>query len=139
MPTVKKTKKHTQLKLPPPRPVKLTIPVPKCQHVQHQNNSDIKLTPDEVDEYCNRIKADKITRGAAIAEASLLVNKTNNQQHTTKAAAGYTPRALPDLITYYHAAAGYPMKTTWIQAIKRGHYIGWPGLTTEHMQKHLQP
>ena len=40
---------------------------------------------------------------------------------------------------YYHAAAGYLIKATWIRAIKRGHYIGWPELTTKQEQKHLQP
>ena len=49
----------------------------------------------------------------------------NNQLNIPQnAAAGYTPRAIPDLIAYYHAAVGYPIKATWLRAIKRGHCIG---------------
>ena len=33
------------------------------------------------------------------------------------------------LITYLHATAGYPVKSTWINAIKQGNYNTWPGLT----------
>ena len=35
----------------------------------------------------------------------------------------------PALIAYLHATAGYPVKSTWVQAIKHGHYTSWPGLT----------
>ena len=35
----------------------------------------------------------------------------------------------PALIAYLHAAAGYPVRSTWLNAIKRGHYRSWPGLT----------
>ena len=55
------------------------------------------------------------------------------------ATAGYTPKAIPDLITYLHAAAGYPVKQTWIKAIQQGHYVGWPGLTADRVQKYLTP
>eukprot|EP00804_Cyclotella_cryptica_P028768 CCRYP_018720-RA/>CCRYP_018720-RA protein AED:0.37 eAED:0.37 QI:0/0/0/1/0/0.25/4/0/1148 len=33
------------------------------------------------------------------------------------------------LVAFLHATAGYPVKSTWLQAIKRGFYNSWPGLT----------
>ena len=35
----------------------------------------------------------------------------------------------PALVAYLHATAGYPVKATWLAAIKRGAYSTWPGLT----------
>ena len=35
------------------------------------------------------------------------------------------------LIEYLHATAGYPVKSTWLEAIKRGYYHSWPGLSYE--------
>ena len=33
------------------------------------------------------------------------------------------------LVIYFHAAAGYPVRDTWLKAIKAGNYDSWPGLT----------
>ena len=41
----------------------------------------------------------------------------------------YELRAQPQLICYYHAAAGFPTQRTWIKAIANGHYQTWVGLT----------
>ena len=49
----------------------------------------------------------------------------------------YELRAGPQLVRYYHAAAGFPTKPTWIKAIKNGHYASWPGLTAELVSKHF--
>ena len=35
----------------------------------------------------------------------------------------------PALVVYLHATAGYPVKSTWLTAIKLGYYSSWPGLT----------
>ena len=35
----------------------------------------------------------------------------------------YKLKAQPELICYYHAAAGFPTQPTWIAAIKNRHYI----------------
>ena len=40
-------------------------------------------------------------------------------------------------IRYLHAACGFPVKSTWIKAIKRGNYVGWPFLTAEAVSKHF--
>ena len=33
------------------------------------------------------------------------------------------------LVRYFHAAAGFPVRDTWLKAIKAGNYRSWPGLT----------
>ena len=40
----------------------------------------------------------------------------------------YDLKTKPELIRYYHAAAGFPTKPTWIAAIRNNQYKSWPGL-----------
>jgi hypothetical protein len=35
-----------------------------------------------------------------------------------------------------HAVCGYPVKSTWLKAIKVGNYVGWPILTEHYVQKY---
>ena len=35
------------------------------------------------------------------------------------------------LVDFLHRCAGYPMKKTWMAAIKKGFYATWPGVTAE--------
>ena len=35
-----------------------------------------------------------------------------------------------------HAACGYPVKSTWLKAIRNENYAGWPLLTVENINKH---
>ena len=48
----------------------------------------------------------------------------------------YELKAQPELVRYYHAAAGFPTKPTWLQAIKNNHYASWTGLTYEGVSKY---
>jgi hypothetical protein len=48
----------------------------------------------------------------------------------------YSLPSIPQSINYLHAAAGFPVKETWIDAIKAGNFVTWPGLTTSLVQKH---
>ena len=41
------------------------------------------------------------------------------------------------VIAWYHAAAGYPTKATWIKAIEAGNYATWPLLTTKAVKKYF--
>jgi hypothetical protein len=41
------------------------------------------------------------------------------------------------LIIYLHAACFSPVKSTWITAIKNGHFTSWLGLTEHDVEKHL--
>ena len=42
-----------------------------------------------------------------------------------------------DRIAFLHAAAGYPVLSTWIQAIEKGFYATWPGLTVQAVRRYL--
>ena len=35
-----------------------------------------------------------------------------------------------------HAAAGFPVKSTWLKAIKNGNFESWPGLTYNNAAKY---
>jgi hypothetical protein len=44
---------------------------------------------------------------------------------------------LDQVVAWYHAAAGYPTKPTWIKAIEAGFYTTWPLLTAKAVRKHF--
>ena len=46
-------------------------------------------------------------------------------------------RSTKEKIRYYHAAYGFPTKATWLRAIKNSHYVSWPGLTANAVNKHF--
>ena len=48
----------------------------------------------------------------------------------------YELKTQPELVGYYHAAAGFPTKPTWIRAIKNQQYASWPGLTVDVDARH---
>ena len=48
----------------------------------------------------------------------------------------YELKTQPELVRYYHAAAGFPTKPTWIRAIKNNQYASWPGLTVDIVARH---
>jgi hypothetical protein len=48
---------------------------------------------------------------------------------TTAQSHAYDLPSVPALIAYLHATAGYPVKSTWLAAVKRGAYSSWPNLT----------
>jgi hypothetical protein len=60
-------------------------------------------------------------------------------QNTAYKLTAYETDIIPNLIKYLHAAAGYPNKRTWVRAIKRNFYAGWPGLTAKWVLRHLGP
>ena len=49
----------------------------------------------------------------------------------------YEMRTKPELIRFFHAAAGFPTKPTWLAAIKNGHYDSWPGLNAKDVAKYF--
>ena len=48
----------------------------------------------------------------------------------------YELKTQPELVRYYHAAAGFPTKPTWIKAIKNQQFASWPGLTADIVTRH---
>ena len=49
----------------------------------------------------------------------------------------YSLPSMPQTIRYLHAAAGFLVKDTWIDAVNNGHYSTWPGLTAKAIKKHF--
>ena len=43
----------------------------------------------------------------------------------------YNIPSMKEAICYLHAAAGFPVKETWVEAIRVGNFITWPGITVE--------
>ena len=58
--------------------------------------------------------------------SSSLVN--NKPPPTGKILNAYDMKTRPELAHFYHAAAGFPTKPTWLAAIKNSHYAFWTGL-----------
>jgi hypothetical protein len=58
---------------------------------------------------------------------------------STASLAAFSAYDLPSveaLVQYFHAAAGNPVKDTWLKAIKAGNYKSWPGLTHQNTSKY---
>ena len=39
-------------------------------------------------------------------------------------------------IKWMHAVCGYPVKSTWLKAVKAGNFVGWPLLTAQNVSKY---
>jgi hypothetical protein len=61
-------------------------------------------------------------------------NADHNREETNNV---YSIPSIPHTIRYLHATAGFPVKETWMNAIKAGNYITWPGITTTAVRKHF--
>ena len=53
----------------------------------------------------------------------------NAKQDTLAAYSADDPPIFMAIIRYFHAAAGYPVRSTWLKYIGAGNYALWPGLT----------
>ena len=49
----------------------------------------------------------------------------------------YELKTKPELVRFYHAAAGFPTKPTWLEAIRNNHYASWPGLNAKDVAKYF--
>jgi hypothetical protein len=49
----------------------------------------------------------------------------------------YELKNKPELIRYYHAAAGFLPKPSWLKAIKQGFYASWIGFSYEAANKYF--
>ena len=55
-------------------------------------------------------------------------NYTTANQESPAVHSAYDLPSIEDLVRYMHAAAGFPVKSTWFKAIKKGNFESWPGL-----------
>ena len=54
---------------------------------------------------------------------------SQEKRATLEAFSAYDLPSVEDLVIYFHAAAGYPVRDKCLKAIKAGNYDSWPGLT----------
>ena len=62
---------------------------------------------------------------------------SQEKQATLEAFSAYDLPSVETLVIYFHAAAGYPVRDTWLKAIKAGNYDSWPDLTYINATKYL--
>ena len=62
---------------------------------------------------------------------------TYNNQNTHQTNATLPTTNLQEHIKYLHQCAFSPTTRTWIQAVKKGHFKTWPGVTVEVIQHYL--
>ncbi|KAL7515343.1 hypothetical protein ACHAXN_013496 [Cyclotella atomus] len=48
----------------------------------------------------------------------------------------YDLPSIEQAIKWMHAVCGYPVKSTWIKAVKAGNFVGWPLLTEKNIAKY---
>ena len=83
-----------------------------------------------------------ILRGArnftdGLWDVKLNIPQQTSVQHTVNAVLKIDKTSKKDLAQYLHACAYSPRKTTFLDAIKKGLFTTWPGLTYDLIKKHL--
>ena len=61
---------------------------------------------------------------------------TTTSQKKPEANNVYDLPSIEALVCYMHAAAGFPVRSTWIKATKNGNFNSWPGLTYNNAAKY---
>ena len=61
---------------------------------------------------------------------------TTTSQNKPEANNVYDLPSMEALVRYMHAAAGFPVRSTWLKAIKNGKFNSWPGLTYNNTAKY---
>jgi hypothetical protein len=77
------------------------------------------------------------TRLWCIPLQTLAPPTTNHKINQPQCNNAYQTNNIADLITFLHATAFSPTPSSWIQAIQKGFFQSWPGLTTKAVRKHL--
>ena len=58
------------------------------------------------------------------------------RQHFEQANSVYDLPSTEQAVKWMHAVCGYPVKSTWLKAIKAGNFMGWPLLTEQNVKKY---
>ena len=64
-----------------------------------------------------------------LASISPLPDNNPQQETTLNAFSAYDLPSVEALVIYFHAAARYPVRSTWLRAIEAGNFASFPGLT----------
>ena len=60
------------------------------------------------------------------------------EEATLDAFSAYNLPSVEALVIYFHAAAGYPVRSTWLKVMELGNFASFPGLTRANA-KHFCP
>ena len=60
----------------------------------------------------------------------------NSKSSDLQAFSAYDLPNVEALVRYVHVAAGFPVKSTWLDAIKAGNFASWSGLTYQNASKY---
>ena len=60
----------------------------------------------------------------------------DSKQATLAPYSTYDLPSIAALIRYFHTAAGYPFRSTWIKSIGAGNYSSWPGINLANATKY---
>ena len=63
--------------------------------------------------------------------------QASNQKHRETINNVYELPSIKEAIRYLHGAAGYPVKATWLKAIRCGNYDTWPLITVNRVNKYF--
>ena len=77
------------------------------------------------------------TETVSVSKPPSSFSADSKQPHTDKLLNAYKMKTRPELVRFYHAAAGFPTKSTWLAAIKNKHYASWVGLNAFLVAKHF--
>ena len=58
------------------------------------------------------------------------ISATDKPENKEEVSNVYSLPTILQSIRYLHTAAGFPVQETWLDAIKAGNFVTWPGLTT---------
>lgn len=72
----------------------------------------------------------------SVEATEIIMSKRKDAKPTDFVNSVYELPNLEQVIAWYHVAASYPTKATWLKAIEVGFYATWPMLTAEAVRKH---
>ena len=71
-----------------------------------------------------------------LSPSNISTPPTNTTRESLQTFSTYDLMSVKALVRYFHAAAGSPVRNTWLQAIKYGNQYSWPGLTSANTDKY---
>ena len=107
----------------------------------------VPLTPDVRNQNTDTIVLDHPLGHASLNSMYEVTNMTNTRQHIASISLlahrreylhnVYELPSIEPTIRYLHAAAGYPVKATWLKAIRNGNFSTWPLINVKNVAKHF--
>ena len=70
------------------------------------------------------------------SESDLTSIPNDAKQATLAAYSAYDLPIVTDLVSYFHTAAGFPVRSTWLKAIGAANYSFWTGLNLTNATKY---